>query len=306
VRILVTGATGVVGIRAVPQLIKLGHAVTALGRTPEKRAQLQKLGASAADVDLFDPDQVKAALAGHDVVVNLATHIPPASKVLLPGAWRENDRIRRVASAVLVKAAWEQGVRTFIQESFAPIYEDAGDRWIDEGFPSQPVRYNRSVLDAEAAARRFTEAGRTGVVLRFAAFYGPDAEQVPTMLQLIQKGWAPLPGRPDAYLSFVSHDDAAAAVVAALGVEAGTYNVVEDQPLRRQELFNYLAELLHVRAPKFFPAWTSHLFGSLGEMLARSLRISNRKFRSKTGWTPLHPSARDGWREIVPEFSKAA
>jgi nucleoside-diphosphate-sugar epimerase len=305
-RIFVTGATGVVGIRAVPQLVAAGHPVTAVGRNLEMRAQLLRAGASAISVDLFDPDQVRSALTGHDVIVNLATHIPPTSRIFLPGAWRENDRIRREASKVLVDAALQQGVQRFIQESFAPIYEDAGDRWIDESSPVRPVRYNRSILDAEAAVQRFVQQGGAGVVLRFAGFYGPDAEQVHDMVRFIRRGWAPMPGRPEGFLSWVSHDDAATAVVAALRAALGTYNVVDDEPLRRGEFFTSLAEMLRARPPRFLPPWTSRLFGSLGELLARSLRISNRKLREEAGWKPTYPSARDGWRAVLSESPKAA
>src|SRR5919199_2729786 len=97
-RIFLTGATGVIGKRVVPQLIAVGHEVTAVGRTPEKRASLTRQGANAVEVDLFDRAALRSVIAGHEAVINLATSIPPSSRTLLPGAWRENDRIRRVAS----------------------------------------------------------------------------------------------------------------------------------------------------------------------------------------------------------------
>jgi len=84
-RVFVSGATGVIGSRVVPQLIAAGHRVTAVARSPEKRAALERAGASAINVDLFDPIAVRRAVAGHDVVINLATHIPPSSRAFLPG-----------------------------------------------------------------------------------------------------------------------------------------------------------------------------------------------------------------------------
>jgi len=150
-RIFVTGATGVVGRCAVPMLIAAGHEVTAVGRNPEKRRQLERAGAEPVDLDLFAPEDVRRAVAGHDAVVNLATHIQPGTRAMVPWLWRENDRLRRTASAILSEAARAAGVRRFIQESFAPIYPDRGDRWIDETVPLQPVRFNRSVLDAECS-----------------------------------------------------------------------------------------------------------------------------------------------------------
>src|SRR5947209_2168762 len=93
-RIFVAGATGVVGRRAVPLLVAAGHRVTAVARTPEKGAELERMGAAAVYVDLFASDSVRGAVARHDIVINLATSIPPSSHAFLPGAWRKNDRVR--------------------------------------------------------------------------------------------------------------------------------------------------------------------------------------------------------------------
>jgi hypothetical protein len=60
-------------------------------------------------VDLFDPGQVQQAVRGHDAVVNLATHIPPAARAFLPGAWGENSRVRREVSANLAAACVAHG-----------------------------------------------------------------------------------------------------------------------------------------------------------------------------------------------------
>jgi hypothetical protein len=41
-------------------------------------------------------------------------------------------------------------------------------------------------------------------------------------------------------------------------------------------------------------------------LLARSLRISNRKFRAETSWKPIYPSAKDGLRNVLSSEAKAA
>lgn len=123
-RIFVTGSTGVVGRRIIPQLVAAGHDVTALGRSPQKRQRLSEIGATPVDVDLFNRPALRYAIAGHDTVINLATSIPKSSRAFLPGAWRENDRIRRIAPGNLVDATLTGDSERFIQESFAPIYPD--------------------------------------------------------------------------------------------------------------------------------------------------------------------------------------
>lgn len=299
-RIFVAGATGVVGRLAVPLLVAGGHDVTGVGRTEDKRARLQRSGARGIAVDLFDAAAVRRAVAGHDVVINLATAVPPLSRAMLPVAWRGMDRVRRQVSANLVSAALAgDTIARVVQESFAPIYADGGDRWIDESSPVRPVRYNRSVLDAESSAERMTAAGRSGVVLRFAGFYGPHDPFTQQLLTMVRRGWFPLFGPPDGYFSFVAHADAATAVVAALGVPAGVYNVVEQEPLRRRELANGIAELLGARPPRFVPTWVSRLAGSVGDLLGRSLRIANRRLEAASGWTPAYRTTLDGLRAIV-------
>jgi nucleoside-diphosphate-sugar epimerase len=295
-RIFVTGASGVIGRRAVPLLIEAGHEVTAIGRTPDKCSALERAGARAVGVDLFDIGQLRRAIAGHDVVVNLATHMPSTTmRMMLPWEWRENDHVRREGSAALVDAAIAENVSRFVQESFAPLYPDCGYKWIDESTPLRPVAYNRTVLDAERAVDRFATNGRVGVVLRFAAFYGPDAFTTRDMADMVRRGWSPLPGSPNAFLSSISHNDAASAVVSSLSIPSGAYNVADDEPVRRREYVDIIARTLGVRPPRFMPGWTVKLMGSVGALLSRSERMTNRKLRSADPtWSLRYPTVREG------------
>jgi nucleoside-diphosphate-sugar epimerase len=298
-RIFLAGATGVIGRRVVHELSTRGHRVTAVGRTSAKQEALRQAGAEPVAVDLFDAEGLRRAVAGHDAVINLATHMPSSTtRMLFRRAWRENDRIRKVASNTLVDAALSGGARVFVQESFAPAYPDGGDRWIDETTPLAPAAYNRTIMDAEAAAQRFTDAGGCGVVLRFAAFYGANALQVRDLIRWVRKGWVPLPGPPEAYISSISHDDAAAAVIAVLGAPAGVYNVVDD--------VNSLAGVLGVPSPWLPPKWLAPMMGSVAQALSRSLRISNCKLRQECGWTPRLHSVREGWPEVVMALGEEA
>jgi nucleoside-diphosphate-sugar epimerase len=299
-RILVTGATGVIGKLVVPQLVALGHEVTGVARTPDKRRRLEESGARAVELDLFDPAQVRQAVSGAEVIVNLATAVPRGMRMFLRSGWRSMDRIRREVSANLVGAALAGAtVQRLIQESFAPVYADRGDEWIDETAPVAPARYNRSTLDAEAAADRFTRAGRTGVVLRFGFFYGPDDPPTRQIVDSVRKGWFPLLGRPDAYTSWVRHEDAASAVVAALNLPAGVYNVVEDEPPTRRELAASLAQVLGVKPPRLLPAWLAPLAGTVGGTMARSLRISNARLKNTGRWAAQYRTMVAGIADIV-------
>ena len=304
-RVFITGATGVIGSRAVPLLLQAGHTVTASSRSEHNREALRRAGAAPVNVDLFNVNSVRRVIAGHDAVINLATHIPSSAvKIMIRWAWRTNDRIRREASAAIATAAIAEGVGRMIQESFALIYPDCGDAWIDESMPVAPTSYNKSVLDAERSAQRFTESGGTGVVLRFGCLYGPDA-LLAEMLNMMRKGMSPVPGDPGAFLSSLSQDDAATAVVAALGVPAGTYNVVEDEPMRRGDWTRSLATAAGIPVPRPIPAWMTAIGGSMLRLMSRSERVSNRKFRDASGWAPKYRNASDAWSDVLRSSSVA-
>ena len=92
--------------------------------------------------------------------------------------------------------------------------------------------------------------------------------------------------------------------MAALELPSGTYNVCDEEPVTHEESFNSLAALLHVSPARFLPPWTSHLLGSIGETLARSQRMSNRKLRAGSRWSPRYPSVREGWAAVLRELGE--
>ena len=104
--IVITGATGVVGRRAVRELLSRGHRVVGVTRSARGRSLLESLGARAVEAEVFDQPALERAFAGADIVINLLTHVPPADRMALPGAWDENDRLmQRLFNAFRI-AAW--------------------------------------------------------------------------------------------------------------------------------------------------------------------------------------------------------
>ena len=305
-KIFVAGATGVIGRRLVPLLVDAGSEVTAVARTKAKARQLESQGATPVTVDLFDALAVKNAVSGHNTVINMATSIPTGARTFLPGAFRENIRIRTEASRNLANAAIATRAQRFVQESFAPAYPDRDDEWIDEDVPIMPAKYIESVVDAESAAQAFTKSGGAGVVLRFSMFYGPDSPFTLDIVKSVMRGFAPVFGGGDGFMSSIWHDDAAAAVFASLRVPAGTYNVTDNLPMRRREVFNHLAKALGAKPPRIPPLWLTKMTGSLGDTLGRSHRLSNAKFRQASGWVPKVPSVREGWKLLAEELKKGS
>lgn len=301
-KIFVAGATGVLGRRAVVELVEAGHAVTGIARTDEKARQLRADGVTPVTVDLFDAAAIKAAVDGHEVVANLATHIPNLSRAALPGAWSENDRIRADGSRNLVDAALATGADRYIQESIAFLYSDGGEAWLDEETPIDLPPLGRSTLDAEAQARRLAESGGTGVVLRFGQFYAPEAAHTIAMAKMVRRRLAPAVGDPDGYAPTIHADDAASAVVAALQAPSGTYNVTDDEPLTKREFGRVVADAFGLKPPRMMPKTLVKAGGAKINYLARSHRVSNRRFKEATGWSPRYPSVREGWPAIAPSI----
>jgi nucleoside-diphosphate-sugar epimerase len=294
-KVFVTGGTGAIGRFVIPALVSAGHEVTALARSDQKAAWLEGEGARPVEASLFDIAELTDAFAGQDAVANLATAIPPTKHALKASAWETNNRIRTEGSAAIVDAALSAGVRRIVQESICFTYRDGGDNWIDESAPIDPPPGIDAVAAAEANANRFTEAARIGVVLRFGFFYGTGSAHTEEFIRLARRRIGPVAGDPHAYQSSIHLADAASAVVAALDAPAGIYNVVDDEPLTKKEYASAVGAAVGKHPWIRFPGRFARVAGKTSDMLTRSQRVSNAKFKEATGWSPKYPSAREGW-----------
>jgi len=307
-KIFVTGATGVLGNAVVPRLLADGHVVYALSRSQANQEVLERLGAKPVPADLFDGQALVQALTGceAEAILHLATSIPPTMQVGRRKAWQENDRIRREGARALVEAALAAGtVSTFIYPSYALVYPESGDRWIDaETTPVQPAVNLSSTLDAEAEVARFAGTERRGISLRMGSLYGPEPSSW-QLLRYARRGIAAFPpGALDAYLPQIWVPDAASALVTALTqpVPSGVYDIVDDDPLTRGEVFAAMAQAVgrqHLWRP---PAVLMRMMtGVVYDAVSRSLRISNRRFKAVSHWNPSVPNARMGWSRLGEE-----
>lgn len=195
--LFVTGGTGVLGRALLPMARQAGHTVVAPGH---------------AELDLFDPEAVRDAVREADAVLHLATRIRSLDEVDRPEAWRENDRLRAEAPAILVAAALATSTSVYVQPSVTFVYPAQGS--VDETTPIDGVPPTvRSALISERHALGFTRPGRTGVVLRFGLLDGPGTghdDPVPVFGATLHVA------------------DAARALLAALTLPSGIYNACRD------------------------------------------------------------------------------
>jgi nucleoside-diphosphate-sugar epimerase len=305
-KIFVAGATGAIGSRAVPRLIQAGHDVTALVRSDAARAPMESAGAHAIKTSLLDEVGMRTVLGGHDVVVNLATHIPSGADATKTQAWREDDWIRAEGSAVLVRAAQAAGVGCLIQEAVTFVYPDSKNDWITERTPTAPnPKSQGATIAATTHVMRFANQGGRGIVLRFGQLYGPDRNSDEALAR-VRAGKPVVLGRPSGWLSPLHPADAASAVVAALTCDSGIYNVCE-APVRRANWAVAIGRAARLQdaddndsfypAAKFYPALLQRLAGPRAEPLTRSHRVSNTAFSEATGWRPQHNSLGGGWMD---------
>jgi nucleoside-diphosphate-sugar epimerase len=298
-RVFVAGATGAIGGWVVPALIAAGHQITALARSDAKAELLRSQGATPVSVSLFDRRALAGVFDGHDAVVNLASALPPTTRFMMRSAWSECHRIRTEGSAAVVDAALDAQVPRVVQESVVMIYRDAGDRWIAEGAPVDHYPIAAGNHAAEASAGRFEANGGESVILRFGLFYGVGATHSEQILALARRHVGFVAGRGDTYMSSIHLVDAAAAVVESLVCPAGTYNIVDDEPVTKRANAASIAAAVEVTPWLTGPGRAVLLLGDRATSLTRSLRVSNGRFKVATRWRPRYPSVREGYRAMA-------
>jgi nucleoside-diphosphate-sugar epimerase len=301
-RIFVAGGSGTIGIPLVKALVASGHQVTALTRSPAKRAGLSAIGATAAVANALNREALVAAVEG-----DRPTHVIHQLTALPKGGPRNardldaTNRLRVDGTRNLLEAAIKAGARRFIVGSFALL--------------SVPGSVSGGPTDEAAAAVRsmesqVTEATRRGsiegVILRYGMFYGLENPSTVKMIDMVRQRRLPMVRGDAGLLPLIHMDDAVNATLAALDrAPAGSaYNIVDDQPVSMSEIVHAIAEYTGSPPPFRIPAWLPRLVAPyMARLTSMRMPLSNKKAKEELGWALTYPTMRDG---LAAMFSDAA
>jgi len=306
-RVFVAGATGALGQHLVPDLIAAGHEVIATTRTPGKVARLRAAGAEPVVVDGLDREAVIAAVraAEPEVIVHQMTALTGGTSLRnVDKTFAATNELRVRGTDNLLEAASRAGVRRFVAQSNAGMYERSGGPVKTEDDPLVARAPSPSSARTLAAIKHIDQAVPLavpeGIVLRYGGFYGPGASDI--LLDMMRKRRVPVIGGGTGIWSFIEITDAAAATLAAIDrAEPGVYNVVDSDPAPVAEWLPYLAKVVGAKPPLRLPAWLARLLA--GEFVVDQMTnwrgASNEKARKELGWEPRYPSWREGFRAWV-------
>jgi nucleoside-diphosphate-sugar epimerase len=216
-RIFLAGASGAIGRRLVPLLLRAGHEVTGTTRSAETGTELVRAGVTPAVLDVFDAPAVIDAVraARPQIIIHQLTDLPREfDEARVVASYARNARIRIEGTRNLIAAAQAVSARRFIVQSIAFAYAAGGEPH-PETDPLNLADPARAVTVKGAADMEQQVLGCPGIdaiVLRYGLLYGPGT-------------WTATPGRKPAL-----HVDAAAqaALLAVTRGDPGTYNVADD------------------------------------------------------------------------------
>lgn len=238
-RLLVTGATGLLGSHVVLEALARGWQVRALVRRPDGAAVLAEAGAEIVRGDVLSAASLRRAMTHCDSVVHTAAAI---------GAG--NDPALRAVNVVgtenvLDAAAW--AAARVVHVSSTAVFGGARYHAVptDEETPLPTLRawdhYGRTKQAAERLALTASGEGRVwAAVVRPPVMYGErDRQFVPRVAPVLRRGWAPLPGGGTTTLPLVHAGSAARGILAALGYDRADgriYHLTEDRPVTLRDV----------------------------------------------------------------------
>lgn len=306
-KVFVAGGTGVIGRRLIPRLIEQGHDVVALVRTPEKRKQVEVLGAASVVGDALDETALSAAVkqAEPEVIIHqLTSHGGLADFKKLDADFRVTNRLRTEATRTMLNAARLVGTRRIIVQSFCGLsFAREGGPIKTEDDPldsSPPAAFSQTVgaiRSLEEALQQ--QADVEGIALRYGFLYGPGTSisEDGQLVAMVRKRQFPIVGDGAGIWSFTHVDDAAESAAAVARGEPGVYNIVDDEPAPVSEWLPFLAQAVGARAPRRVPVWLAKpILGEGGiAMMTQARGGANSKAKRALGWRPTYASWRDGF-----------
>ena len=251
VKILVTGADGMLGSHVVRELLERGATVRALLQPGRQTGTLDGLKIERVEGDLLQPESVRRALEGCDAVIHTA-----ANTQIWPSRDRKIWAVNYEAVKVLAEAVLQLGLSTFVHvgtaTSFSPGPKEQPGT--EEG-PYTDGKYGLDYQDSKYSAQQLLlkmhrEQGLPVKILNPSFMFGAY-DSKPGAGQMILSVYAgKTPGYTSGGKSYVAARDVAAAAANAL--ERGEYGqcyITGGENLDYGEAFRLIAGTLGVKAP---------------------------------------------------------
>ncbi|MFT9257186.1 MAG: NAD(P)-dependent oxidoreductase [Acetobacter sp.] len=293
-KILVAGASGVLGRALIGRLRHAGHDVWGMAHHARSLKVLDMLGAHPVQCNAMDRAAVFASFEHirPDGVIDQLTSLP-ASPFDLPARLPADRILRLEGGGNLFEAAQVFQVGRYVQQSCG-FYLDGGGALATEISPLRtgaPGTIGESARMYTALEKRVLSSPMLkGVALRYGFFYGPGTWYWPdgAFSDHVRQGDVALLGGGCSTLSFIHVDDAAQATVAALTAPCGIYNIVDNQPMTMHEWLPAYAQWVEAPAPRRIGADdAARLMGEESVYYQNSLTgACNRKAVAMLG---LHP-----------------
>ncbi len=270
-KVVISGASGLVGSALTSRLAADGHDVIRLVRREEQRAD---------DTALWNPTEgeiEREALEGADAVVHLA------GENISSGRWtaarKSSIRQSRVIGTTLISetiASLTRRPRVLVSASAVGFYGDRGDEVLTESSTAGEGFLPEVAIGWEQATKAASIAGTRVVLFRSGLVLSTEGGALAKMLPLFRLGLGGRLGNGRQFMSWISLDDLLRAVFFAIEHDAlsGPVNAVAPEPVTNAEFTRVLAAVLH--RPAIFPAPAFALKAAMGEMAEELLLSSTR------------------------------
>ena len=235
-KILVTGASGLVGSALVPVLVDAGNTVCRLVRPGQREEQ-----SAAGFAVTWDPStgELGGAAVGADAVINLA------GAPIADGRWTaarkellRSSRVDTTSAIIRALAKMNARPRVLISASATGIYGDRGDELLTEQSSAGENFLAELARDWEAEARKAKAMGIRVVRARFGIILSRHGGALPKMMGLFKFGLGGKLGTGEQWMSWVTLRDVISILRFALenAAVSGAVNVVSPQPVRNVAL----------------------------------------------------------------------
>ena len=285
-RVLISGATGLVGSEVRRQLLEQGHEPISLVRRASRDA-------SEVSYDpvkgVIDPTVMESI----DAVVNLAGattgKLPWTTKYKAELIQSRVETTRLLVSAIL---AAKNPPKVLISGSASGIYGDAGDEWLDETAPVGKGFLAELASAWEAEALKATPKTRV-VLARTTMVMSRKLGALGRLLPLLRAGVGGPLGSGKQWWAFISLPDEAGAIIHLINHTdaSGAYNLTAPEPATCAQLVHALGKALHRPTILPVPAFALRLtFGEgADELLLCSQKMSATRLL-ETGFVFKHPT----------------
>ena len=305
--VIVTGASGMIGLELCKLLAAKGIHVTGLTRSIRNAEKLKRFGVIPVIADILDYNTIENGLTNNHKKIDTIFHLAgpnPEGIRLTKKKWARAHHQRLQGIKNIISIGKKFKIKALVHISGSAVYGYKCEGWVDENTKTKSTLLGRLALDPEIYLKKEIKAGFPAMILHPCWVYGNGSWFEKMILKQMKLPFFIQIGNGHQDMSLIHVKDTAEAIFISadkkhIGMEI---NLADDNPATMKDFMKFCQKISKKLFILKIPSWLIRLISGsdVVKFLSSSIKMKNGLMKKQLGIKLSYPD----WKRGVEEFMK--